>query len=391
MNRRDFLVSGSTLAGIVLLTPHAIAQAKANGFRTDRTLVLIELAGGNDGLNTVVPYADPHYARLRLGIGIKRENVVTLDEKLGLHPSLAPLTDAWKSGELAIVQGVGYENPNRSHFRSIDIWDTASGSNRYVADGWIARLLGGQKRNAERLADAVVLGGGTGPVTGAGLRAVSMPDPHRFLRQAQGMQAADARPANPALAHVLKVRHEIQDTAKELRTVLARAPEIAGEFPNGPLAQQLRVAARLINAGAVVPVVKVALGGFDTHANQPGPHANLLRQVGEGLAAFRKVLVASGNWNRVLAMTYSEFGRRAAQNGSNGTDHGTAAPHFVLGGGVKGGFYGPAPALGDLVNGDLKHAIDYRSLYATAAQGWWGLARGATAFGDYPALPILKA
>lgn len=391
MKRRDFFVSGSALAGIVLLAPRALAQAKANGFRADRTLVLIELAGGNDGLNTIVPYADAAYARLRPGIGIKREAVVQVDEKLGFHPSLAPLIESWKTGELAIVQGVGYENPNRSHFRSIDIWDTASGSNRYVADGWVARLLGGQKRNTDRLADAVVLGGGTGSVTGAGLRAVSMPDPQRFLRQAQGMQPAEAAPTNPALAHVLKVQHEIQDTAKELRSVLARAPEIAGDFPNGPLAQQLRVAARLIAAGAVVPVVKVALGGFDTHANQPGQHANLLRQVGESLVAFRKALTAAGRWDRVLAMTYSEFGRRAAQNGSNGTDHGTAAPHFILGGAVKGGLYGPAPNLGDLVNGDLRHAIDYRSLYATAAQGWWGLARGATAFGDYPVLPILKA
>lgn len=393
MKRRDFLTAGPALAGIVLLAPHALAQAKALGFRTDRTLVLIELAGGNDGLNTVVPFADAAYARLRPGIGIKREAVVQLDEKTGLHPSLAPLMESWKAGDLAIVQGVGYDNPNRSHFRSIDIWDTASGSNRFIAEGWVARVLGGQKRGSEklsdRLADAVVLGGGAGPVTGAGLRAISMPDPQRFLKQAQGMFATEARPANPALAHVLKVQHEIQDTAKELHAVLARAPDIGRDFPNGPLGQQLRVAARLIAAGAVVPVVKVALGGFDTHANQPGQHANLLRQLGEGLGAFRKTLIAAGRWDRVLAMTYSEFGRRAAQNGSNGTDHGTAAPHFVLGGAVKGGLYGPGPNLADLVNGDLRHGIDYRSLYATAAQTWWGIGRGA--FGDYPPLPIIKA
>jgi len=390
MRRRDFLLAGSVLPAFALLPPRALAQARAAGWRADRTLVLIELAGGNDGLNTVVPYADPNYQRLRPAIGIKREVVIQLDERLGLHPSLAPLNDAWKAGELAVVQGVGYENPNRSHFRSIDIWDTASGSNRFIADGWVARVIGSSRRAAERLADAVVLGGGAGPVTGAGFRAVSMPDPQRFLRQAEGMQAAEARPANPALAHVMKVQREIQDTAKELREVLARAPEIRGEFPNGPLAQQLRIAARLINARAVVPVVKLALGGFDTHANQPGQHANLLRQLGEGLAAFRKALVDAGRWNDVLVMTYSEFGRRAAQNGSNGTDHGTAAPHFALGAKVKGGLFGPAPDLANLVNGDIKHAIDYRSLYATAAQGWWGFGR-SSALGDFAPLPLLKA
>jgi uncharacterized protein (DUF1501 family) len=389
MRRRDFLLAGSASAAFTLLTPHALAQSRAAGWRADRTLVLIELAGGNDGLNTVVPYADPDYQRLRPGLAIKRETVVQLDEKLGLHPSLAPLAEAWKAGELAIVQGVGYENPNRSHFRSIDIWDTASGSNRFLTEGWVSRVIGASRRAAERLADAVVLGGGTGPVTGSGLRAVSMPDPQRFLRQAQGLHAAEARPANPALAHVVKVQREIQDTAKELRDVLARAPEVRGQFPNGPLAQQLRVAARLINAKAVVPVVKLALGGFDTHANQPPVHANLLRQLGEGLAAFRKALADAGRWNDVLVMTYSEFGRRAAQNGSNGTDHGTAAPHFVLGATVKGGLHGPAPNLADLANGDLKHAIDYRSLYATAARTWWGFTR-TSAFGDHAPLPILK-
>ncbi len=389
MRRREFLLAGSALASFTLLSPHALAQARASPRRADRTLVLIELAGGNDGLNTVVPYADPAYQKLRPGIAIKREAVVQLDEKLGLHPSLAPLGDAWKARELAIVQGVGYENPNRSHFRSIDIWDTASGSNRFLTEGWVARVIGSSRRAAAPLADALVLGGGSGPVTGSGLRAVSMPDPQRFLRQAQDMRAAEARPANPALAHLIKVQREVQDTAKELREVLARAPEVRGEFPNGPLAQQLRVAARLINAKAVVPVIKLALGGFDTHANQPGQHANLLRQLGEGLAAFRKALAEAGRWNDVLVMTYSEFGRRAGQNGSNGTDHGTAAPHFVLGANVKGGFFGPAPNLADLVNGDLRHAIDYRSLYATAAQTWWGFSR-TSALGDYAPLPILK-
>lgn len=390
MHRRDFLAVAGALAGISFLPRALWAEARAAGWRFDRSLVLLELAGGNDGLNTLVPYSDPAYARLRSGIAIKREAVVQIDEKLGFHPALAPLFGAWKAGDLAVVQGVGYERPNRSHFRSIDIWETASGSDRTLTAGWLSRALAPLTPSRARLADAVVLGGGSGPVAGGRLRAVTMADPQRFLRQSQGMHATRTRSENPALAHLMQVQREIEDTARELRDVLARAPEAKGEFPKGPLGQQFRIAARIVGAGAIVPVVKLALSGFDTHANQPAPHANLLRQLGEGIAAFRTALIAAGKWDRVLIMTYSEFGRRAAQNGSNGTDHGTAAPHFVLGGKVKGGLYGPRPNLDDLDGGDLRHAIDYRRLYATALATWWQAPRAALV-GDHSPLPILKA
>ncbi len=197
MRRREFLLSGSASFAFTLLAPKVFAQTRAAGWRADRTLVLIELAGGNDGLNTVVPYSDPAYYQLRPAIAIKREAVVQLDEKLGLHPSLAALAETWKAGELAIVQGVGYANPNRSHFRSIDIWDTASGSSRYVTEGWVSRVIGGSRREAQRLADAVVRGGGTGPVSGTGPRAGSDPDPPRVLGRGQGLEGSEAPPETP--------------------------------------------------------------------------------------------------------------------------------------------------------------------------------------------------
>ncbi len=390
MLRREVLLGGSAL--VTLLTvPRVLAQSRPAAWRNDRTLLLIQLAGGNDGLNTVVPFADPAYPRLRPSIGLKREQVIALDEKLALHPSLKPLMGAWQDRELAIVQGVGYANPNRSHFRSIDIWQTASGSDHYLHDGWIARLLAPSARPRGLLADAIILGGSTGAVEGAGVRSLSMPDPDRFLHQAELMDRRDGQTENPALAHMLRVGRQVQDTAQELKEVLARAPEVGGDFPSGPLGQQLRVAARLLKAGAQVPVIKIAIGSFDTHANQPGQHANLLRQLAEGLAAFRKSMSEGGQWPRILVMTYSEFGRRAAQNGSNGTDHGTAAPQFLLGAAVKGGFYGPAPDLNELAGGDLRYAIDYRSLYATIAGGWWHLGPARDVFGSHYALPILKA
>jgi uncharacterized protein (DUF1501 family) len=390
MRRREFIATASALSAFALLPAAVHAKARALGWRTDRSLVLIELAGGNDGLNMIVPYADPAYHRLRPRIGIKRDAVVQLDERMGLHPALAPLRAAWTAGDVAIVQGVGYSHPNRSHFRSTDIWETGSDSDRVLTEGWLARALAPLDRPRDRLADAVVLGGGTGPVAGDRLRAVTMTDPQRFLNQSRGMRAPHADSVNPALAHIIFVEHEIADTAKELRQVLARAPQVIGDFPKGRFGHELSVAARVIAAGAVVPVYKLALGSFDTHVNQPGRQEQLLRQLGQGLAAFRTALAAAGRWDKVMVMTYSEFGRRVAENGSNGTDHGTAAPHFVIGGTVKGGLYGSPPNLADLDAGDLRYAIDYRRLYATAVREWWQVKTGSAASGDHRPLAIVK-
>ena len=385
MKRRDFLVSIGGVCALAALPRPALA---APGWDGARTLLLVELAGGNDGLNTVVPYANPAYYALRPGIAIRRDDALQLDERLGLHPQLKPLMDSWQAKELAIVQGVGYARPNRSHFRSIDIWETASGAERVLSEGWIARLFADRPRPSGLVADGLVFGGGNGAVQGPKLRAVNVPDPQRFVRQAQGMRPHAAAAHNAALAHILKVEREIGATAEGLRALLAKAPQIDAPFPAGGFGDQLRVAARLLAAGARLPVMKVSLGGFDTHAGQPQRHAQLMRQLGEGLAAFRAAAKATGQWPRVLAMTYSEFGRRAGQNGSNGTDHGTAAPHFVLGATVKGGLHGPAPDFANLEGGDLKHAFDYRQLYATVAESWWHL--GATpALAGHKALPVL--
>jgi uncharacterized protein (DUF1501 family) len=390
MRRRDALLAGPLAAVALALPSSLLAKARQSGWNPRRTLILVELAGGNDGLNTVIPFADPAYARLRPAIGIPRESVLAIDERLGLHPSLEKLVPIWRAREMAIVQGVGYANPNRSHFRSIDIWHTASGSDRTLSEGWISRLGAGGEKSPGVLADAIVLGGSPAPAAGGSLRALAMADPDRLVRQVEGGTApAPESAGNPALDHMRRIRRDIGETAQELKAILAKTPEIAAEFPNGPLAQQLRVAARLVTAGASVPVIKLALNGFDTHANQPGTHANLLRQLGDGIAAFRRVLMDSGHWNRVLVMTYSEFGRRAAQNGSNGTDHGTAAPHFAIGAKVRSGLYGPAPDLTDLDGGDIKHAIDYRRLYVTVAERWWEIPGAAAALGGHKALPIL--
>jgi uncharacterized protein (DUF1501 family) len=390
MLRREFLLAGSAFASTLALPLRLLAESPGREWRFDRSLVLVQLSGGNDGLNTVIPYADRSYARLRPTLGVPRDQLVQLDEHTALNGNLKGLMPAWKSRDLAVVQGVGYENPNRSHFRSTDIWNTASGSSRYLTEGWIARLLSATHRPQGLVADALVLGGTTGAAHGK-IRAVSIADPQRFLRQAQDMETEMRLQANPALAHLARIQGDVQETAKELKELLAKAPEVDGDFPNGAFGRQLRTAARLLNAGAKAPLIKLELPGFDTHTNQRGRHDKLIRQLGDGLQAFRAAMIASGQWDRVLVMTYSEFGRRAAENGNGGTDHGTAAPHFLLGGKVRGGLYGAPPRFDDLADGDLKFAIDYRSLYATAAENWWSLPRNSAVLGAHPALPILKA
>jgi uncharacterized protein (DUF1501 family) len=339
-----------------------------------RILLLIELKGGNDGLNTVIPYADAKYRELRPAIGVARDHTVQLDEKVGLHHKLEPLMEAWKAGDLAIVQGVGYPYPNRSHFRSIEIWDTASASNQTLSEGWIAQAFKGTALPKGVGVDSIVVDTNALPSTGPELRTIVMPDAENFLRQAHALKdTADMKDGgNPALRHLLAVRQEINGAARGLADKLreAAAPKEAYQ-QEVLLGRQLELATRVITARVPVVAIKVALGGFDTHANQVQPHERLLGFLAANMATLRRNLIAANLWNDVVVMTYSEFGRRARQNASGGTDHGAAAPLFVMGGGVKGGLHGAYPSLSDLTDGDLKHTVDFRSVFATVAQGCW--------------------
>ena len=341
-----------------------------------RVLLLVELKGGNDGLNTVIPYADPRYRELRPTLGVPRERTIPLDERVGLHPGLEPLMEAWAAKELAIVQGVGYPSPNRSHFRSIEIWDTASEASQTLSEGWIAQAFRDVRLPPGAGVDSIVVDTNALPATGPALRTIVMQDAENFLRQARAMkETGSAAPmGNPALRHLLAVRHEINAAARGLSDRLRAAPPPAEAYPSdGQLGRELELATRILTARVPVVAIKVGLGGFDTHANQAPTHQRLLATLAANLAALRRNLRAAGLWDEVLVLTYSEFGRRARENGSGGTDHGTAAPLFVLGGGVRGGLHGGHPALSDLSDGDLRHAVDFREVYATVARGCWGL------------------
>lgn len=386
MDRRQFLKISAGALGL-LAAGGGAALARESGARA---LVLVELAGGNDGLNTLVPGADPLYRKLRPSLSLPARELLGLEQGMSMHPALGPLATLWEGGELAWIQGVGYPEPNRSHFRSIEIWETGSDSEDFLPEGWLTRVWEGRLPKSA-LGGGVVLGqGDVGPLAGAQMRALVMEDPKRFVRQARRLRQVQASATNPALAHVLQVQANILQGAELLEQKLEQAPRLAQRFPASGLGRQLELAARMILAQVPVSVFKVTLGGFDTHAGQPPKHERLLRELAAGLAALRENLVAAGRWGDVLVMTYSEFGRRAAENGSGGTDHGTAAPHLLLGGAVKGGLYGQQPSLSALDRGDLRFTVDFRRLYSTVAREWWKLPAQEALGGAFKPLGLIK-
>lgn len=386
MDRREFLTAVGAASVAAAVNPR-VAFAAARG-DYGNLLVLVELKGGNDGLNTVVPYADSAYYSLRPQLAIARGQVLQLDDRTGLHPSLQPLLPLWQNRELAVVHSVGYPDANLSHFRSIEIWDTASKSNEYLHDGWLARAFQQAPIPRTYAADGVVVGGAEmGPFAGSGTRAIALTDTEQFLRQAR-LATPAGQTGNAALRHILGVQQDILRAAANLNTDYA----LRTEFPKSAFGNAVRTAAQVVASKAGIAALKVSLNGFDTHSNQQGTHARLLKDLAEGLAALRGALIETGRWDSTLIMTYAEFGRRPRQNHSGGTDHGTANAHFVLGGRVRGGIYGLLPALDRLDgNGNLPFAVDFRDLYATALEKWWGVSSVHALGGRYRPVDLLRA
>lgn len=365
MNKRDFLkLSAVSACGFNLLSPKLYAANQ----NPNKTLVLVEFNGGNDGLNTLIPYTDSRYYDLRPNISINRNNVIQLNEKLGLHPALKPIQSIWSDSNCAIVKGVGYPQPNRSHFRSIEIWESASDSDETIQSGWLNQVLPQTPLFHQRVVDGVVLGQGSGPLTGELLRTVSLKQKTNNFKSNQANQLE----MSPALRHVLDIQTLLDDSSRYFKQQL-KPLKGQNNFAQHAFAKDMKLAAQIIASGAHVPVIKTSLGSFDTHGSQLNTHQRLLKQFAEGIKAFEKTMKQNGMWNNVIIMTYSEFGRRAKENGSKGTDHGTAAPHFVFGGSVKGGFYGKQPSLKDLNNNDLKHHVDFRQMYSSLEKNWFGV------------------
>ena len=391
MDRRQFLkLAGSIplIASAPAITTRLAWGAAPAGADYRKLLVLIELKGGNDGLNTLVPYADPSYYALRPKIGIAREQVIQLSDVVGLHPALEPLLPMWKARELAVLQGVGYPAPNLSHFRSIEIWDTASNSEQYLQDGWLTRAFGAAPTPRSFAADGVIIGSpDLGPLAGGGTRAIALANTEQFLRQAR-LATIEGQSRNKALSHILKVEADIMQAAAHLNA----NHTFQTTFPQGGFGNAIKTACQIISNEAGVAVVRVTLSGFDTHSGQAGTQARLLSELGGGAVALKSALDELGKWNDTLVLTYAEFGRRPKENLSNGTDHGTASVHFALGGRVAGGLYGEQPPLDRLSgDGNASYSIDFRSVYATALDRWWGVASRDLLGGTFAPLPILRA
>lgn len=378
--RRRFLKAGG--AALTLLSFSGWARAANEG--APKLLVLLELRGGNDGLNTVAPIEDGRYHDLRPRLAL-REDAIPLADGLALHPALAPLRALWDGREMAVIRGVGYARPNLSHFRSIEIWDTASDSAQYLHEGWLTRAIATAPVFRSASADGVVIGAtDLGPL-GGGARAIALTDPARFARQARLAGQAQSA-ARGALAHLLRVESDIARAAAELRPDAS----FATEFPRGAFGIAMRHAAE-VAATRRVPVVRVTLAGFDTHQNQANAHAELLGQLAEGVVALRAALAEVDLWRDTLVLTYSEFGRRPRENASGGTDHGTASVMFAFGGRVAGGFIGEAPSLARLdADGNLLHTTDFRAVYATVLERWWKLDSERALGGRFAPLPLLR-
>ena len=404
LSRRDFLKS-STLVALAPTVPAFLAQTAraAKPQKDSRVLVVIQLDGGNDGINTVVPFKDPGYAKHRKTLRLRPEQLVKVSDTVGLHPSLKEAGALLESGRLAIVQGVSYPNPNRSHFHSMAIWQTARLEGRrsdqydqYDADdlGWLGRALDAGRPRAGEPA-SVFVGAGRLPRALVGRRAIasSLTDPKDFLLAPEAKPAMPGTRAAPKDGLAWFLRRNAVDayaTADRMAAVF-QAKDDGPPYPTTELAGHLRLMARMIKANVGPRVYYARQDGYDTHAAQASAHADLLGELSGALKAFQDDLAAAKVAERVVVMTFSEFGRTVRENGSQGTDHGTAGPMFLAGPGVKAGLVGANPSLLDLdKDGELKVSVDFRRVYAAVLQDWLGLPAKGALGGDFEPLPLFR-
>jgi uncharacterized protein (DUF1501 family) len=390
--RRDFLKS-STLLALAPTVPAFLAQtARAARPAADaRALVVLQLDGGNDGINTVVPFADEGYAKHRKALRLARNSLVKINDSVGLHPAMTGFGKLFEAGQLAIVQGVGYPNPNRSHFESMAIWQTARlRAEEQTGLGWIGRGLDGAGSGGT----AMLVGSGPPPVALRGRRstasAIERIDDFTLAAGADPRKALPAEePADDLTAFVRRCLLDACTTSDRLAAV-AGAKDADARYPQTGLAERLQLIARLLKVGAGARVFYTTQGSYDTHNAQLFPHQNLLSELSGAIKAFLDDLTAAGLADRVAVLCFSEFGRRVAENGSAGTDHGTAAPVILAGAPVKGGLVGKTPSLLDLEDGDVKTGIDFRQVYATVLQDWLGLPAAPALAGDFTRLPLFR-
>lgn len=395
-SRRDFLAAIGATAGSALMmgaTPirplSGPLYAELMGMESDRVLVLIQLDGGNDGLNTVIPFENDVYHQVRPNVAIPKSQVLQVNSETGFHPSMQALMPLYSEGQMAILQGVGYPEQDLSHFRSTDIWMSASEADTYLNTGWVGRSMqvhAGDEISSLPYPLAVQLGWGSPLLMKGDERSVGMAvtNTDLFNRLADSGKIYDeASVSNTAagteIAFVRSVANDAFRYADAIQDA-ANQGQNSVQYPDNFLAENLAIVAKLIKGNLGAKIYHVILDGFDTHAEQPDWHANLLMYLSESVAAFQQDITAAGWQDRVLTMTFSEFGRRVEENGSRGTDHGTAAPLFLFGPTVRGGFLGAQPDLVDLdMYGNMKTNYNFRNVYSTVLQDWFGFSPSAAA------------
>jgi uncharacterized protein (DUF1501 family) len=415
--RRDFLRDstllgfGSTVPTFLGRTARAAPGADKPGAK-DTVLVVVQLTGGNDGMNTVIPFTNADYYKLRPTIAVPKDQVKKLTDDVGLHPAMGALAKLYADdAAVCVVQGVGYPNPDQSHFRSMDIWH-AAGTAQTLTEGWLGNAL--KKRGVP----AFHLAGGNEPsplaLAGAPVRVPSITSLDDFKLKTSAVTGADASAQKGVITGVADAggtpvapapgspNNLLDFVSRTQTTTYASSEKLAAigktytpkvPYPTSALANKLRLAAQLIDAGIGARLFYVSIDGFDTHAGQggaAGAHANLLTQVSEAISAFYRDLAGRGHKDRLCVMTFSEFGRRAYENGSKGTDHGAAAPMLLVGGNVKAGIVGGHPSLTGLKEGNLVHGTDFRQVYAAVLEKWLGVDARPIVGDGFKAVEVFK-
>jgi uncharacterized protein (DUF1501 family) len=382
LRRREFL-KYTSLASASLWLPDFLRAYQRPGALAHRGKILLalQLSGGNDGLNTLIPVRNDMYYKARPRIAIKAAEALPLTDEAGLHPALGALRDMYQQGHLAVLNQVGYPNPDRSHFRSMDIWHSASNADAYWNTGWIGRYLDATCAGHPRATDALEIDDTLSlALKGASRKGLALQDARRLYESTHSdffkeYAAAYATPAGAAeepatVDYLYKTMAESLASADYLFE-RSRARESSAAYPDTGMGRQLKTIASLILADADTSVYYLSHGSFDTHVNQQGQHQRLFKEMNDALAVFYRDLQAAGRWQDVLILTFSEFGRRVSQNAAGGTDHGTANNLFLMGGGLKqAGLLNALPDLSDLDNGDLRYRLDFRQVYATILQNW---------------------
>ena len=367
MNRRNFLTLTGTFTGGTLLLPdflHAFGS-QSSLVIGEQCLVFIQLNGGNDGLNTFIPYDNPLYYDLRTKIALSKDDVIGKNKSMAFHPALKDFATMQQNGDLTIIQNVGYPEPNRSHFRSQEIWQTATDSNQYLSNGWLGRYLDLQCKEHQPTAGVNFDSIDNLALKGNEPNSITMKDPNRFKMKNDTDDVVKLSD-NPQLDFVRKIANSVSEGSDEIQKALGKSTSEIN-YPKTGLGKSLEWIARLIKGNLNSKVYYTSQGGYDTHDNQIKIQERNLTELNDAIYSFYTELKKANLLQNVTLIVFSEFGRRVKDNGK-GTDHRTAAPMFIVGGNNKGKVIGNNPNLADLDNGDLKYEIDFRSIYATLLQ-----------------------